>query len=511
MRILTDPDALEEFDTDEAGSFHAAGLEAVYLPSSATEVAQILRDANTRNLPVTVSGGGTGITGGRVATSGGWVLSTRELRSPGHCDFERIEQEQFGELFTICLDRSNLLARAPSGITLEHLNRTLPGDLCYPPDPTEATATLGGTIATNASGAGTFHYGPTRDWVLGLEVILPTGDHLNIRRGEVIESGGTLAFTSTEGTHYTVPVPGYRMPGCKNAAGLYACSGMDLVDLFIGAEGILGIVTSALLKLHTRPADVASEIAFFSTEEDALAFLTDLRAAAADGLQVLSLEYFDANSLRFMQHPQVRGEYAAAVYTEIVGTLDDIDPLLEALEAHNVAQDWFAETEADRKEQREFRHSLPEGVNTYVRRRGSHKVGTDLVVPAEHFPAMLALYHEVGEEFKRRCPREGEHYLMFGHIGNYHLHFNFLAHDQQELEVAGDLYARLARQAIAFGGTISGEHGVGKKTIIVDNQPLPYLQLMYGEEGLKQIAATKRALDPKWLLNPGNVIPSPQT
>ena len=232
-----------------------------------------------------------------------------------------------------------------------------------------------------------------------------------------------------------------------------------------------------------------------------------MRTAAQGGLPVLLLEYFDGNSLRFMQHPAVRGEYAAAVYTEIVGDLDEAEALLEALEAHEVAQDWFAETVEDHKEQREFRHSLPEGVNTYVRRQGSHKLGTDFAVPAAHFPVMLELYRGLGQQFREAFPHDGEHWLMFGHIGNYHLHFNFLPRNEEELDFAGDLYAQLAQAAVAMGGTISAEHGVGKKTIKLDGERVPYLQVMYGKEGLQQIAATKRALDPNWILNPGNMVP----
>lgn len=505
MLKRTEPEALAEFDTDESGALHAVGVEAIVYPANEAEVVEVVSEANRRTTPLTVSGGGTGITGARVATCGGLVLSTTHLREPRPCNLPRLEHEQFGQRYIVYFDEQKSEAVAPAGITLDLLAQMLPAGFFYPPDPTESTATLGGTIATNASGARTYHYGATRDWVQGLRVVLPSGDTLSLERGRVTEQGGRLEFTSDEGTAYSVPVPTYDMPRVKNAAGLYAAPGMDLVDLFIGCEGILGVVTEARLKLAEQPQEVASEIAFFSQDDDALGFLADLRAAAADGLPVLSIEYFDANSLRFMHSPAVVGEHAAAVYTEIVGTLDTLDPLLEALEAHEVAQDWFAETEDDRQEQRAFRHSLPEGINSLMRRLGSHKLGTDLVVPADRFPELLALYHEIGAEFRRYCPREGEHWLMFGHIGNYHLHFNFLAQNEQELQVAAALYSRLAQAAIKMGGTISGEHGVGKKVIMVDGQTIPYLQLMYGAQGIEEIAAAKRALDAQWLLNPGNM------
>lgn len=505
MLKRTDADTLAEFDTDESGSAHAANIEAVCYPETTADVVAVLREGNERGVPVTVSGAGTGLTGARVATTGGLVMSMLAMReATARPDVDLIEREHYGQRYVVYLDRERQEVYVPAGMSLELLDQMLPRELYYPPDPTEATATVGGTIATNASGARTFHYGATRDWVTGLEVVLPTGEVLWIERGEVTEADGFLSF----GDH-AVPVPQYHMPELKNAAGLYARPGMDLLDLFIGSEGILGVVTQARLKLSERPEETISEIAFFATEDQALGFVEDMRKAAASGVPVLSLEYFNGNALRFMEHSAVRGEHGAAAYVEIVGDMDQAEALLEALEVHEVAQDWFAETAEDRKEQREFRHSLPEGVNTYVRRQGSHKLGTDLVVPADRFAEMIALYREIGEQFTAHFPHDGEHWLMFGHIGNYHLHFNFLPRNDDELQFASELYAQLAQAAIAMGGTISGEHGVGKKTITINGERLPYLQLMYGREGLEQIAATKRALDPKWILNPGNMVPAP--
>lgn len=512
MLVRNDPDTIAEYGTDESGGFHAEDVEAIYYPDGLEDVAQVLAAANERQVPVTVSGGGTGLTGGRVATGGGWVLSTSQLThasagetpAPG----ERIEHEQFGRTFSVLLDRERLEVVAPVGLTLELLAELLPEGLIYPPDPTERTATIGGTIATNASGARTYHYGPTRQWVQALELVLPTGEAMQVERGEAKAQDGVLRF-SAAGLAHEMRVPTYQMPPVKNAAGLYAAPDMDLVDLFIGDEGILGVVTQARLKLARLESEILAEIAFFSSLEDAFGFVEALRQAKAEGLQVLSIEYFDEHALRFMQHPTVRGEYAAAIYTEIAGSLDDAEALLAALEEHHVAQDWFAEDAAERQEQKDFRHSLPDGVNAYLRRQGSYKLGTDFAVPAEQFPRLLRLSQEAAEEFRGRFPHEGEHTATWGHLGNYHLHFNFLARNEEELAVARQMYAHLAMHAVALGGTISAEHGVGKKTVEVDGRSVPYLQLMYGEKGLQEIADVKQALDPNWLLNVGNMIPAP--
>ncbi len=504
----TEPDVLSEFETDESGLFHARDLQAVYFPETEADVARVLSEATASGLPVTLSGAGTGINGGRVAVEGGVVLSARDLRTPLTPCGEKVTLEQFGQQYTIHVDEGAAEAVVPAGLSLELLDKMLPEALIYPPDPTELSAFCGATIATNASGARTFRYGPTRDWVLGLRVVLPNGDILAVDRGQYAAAEGALRFPGASGRWYEVPVPTYPMPQVKNAAGLHAAPDVDLVDLFIGCEGLLGMIAEARVRLAPRPQNLVSQIAFFEEETAALGFVDDMRAAGLSGaMEVLSVEFFDQNSIGFMEHPLTEGKEYTAAYVEVCGEVDELEPLLEALETHGCVEDWFAETPDDQREQKEFRHLLPEGINSYLRRQGSQKLGTDLVVPAHRFAEMLAAYHEAGERFAARFPREGKHYLMFGHIGNYHLHVNFITHTEEERQAARGLYAELARLAIEYGGTISGEHGVGKKTIQMDGKAVPYLELMYGKEGLLQIARAKKALDPALVLNVGNMVP----
>ena len=507
LKKQIDPAVLEQFATDESGLFQGEAIEAVCYPDSEADLAQLLAQATAEGTLVTVSGAGTGITGGRVATHGGVVVTTESLTAPWPRDLPATTADVFGTSYTIYVDEDRGRAVVPAGLSIEHLGNMLPAGLLYPPDPTEKTALLGGTVATNASGARTFHHGPTRDWILGLRVVLPSGDVLNLGREEVGADGG-MTFTSDSGCQYSFPLPTYAMPALKNAAGLYARPGMDLVDLFIGSEGILGVVSEATVKLTQRPTNVVGEIAFFNRESDALNYVEDLRKAVAGGeMTVLSLEYFDRHSLEFIEHEAVTGKpYQAGVYAEAVGLMEDLDPLLEALEANSYADDWFAEESREATEQKDFRHALPEGVNSYLRRQGSQKLGTDFVVPPERFPDLLGLYREAGEAFRSKFPRAGKHCLVFGHIGDYHLHFNFLTHNQEESAFARELYVQMARQVVGWGGTISGEHGVGKKTVTMAGQTVPYLQVMYGREGLREIARVKRALDPSLVLNVGNMV-----
>ncbi len=508
MRESTDPDIIEQFITDESGTFRASRIRRIVFAETEAEVAEVLREATARGEPVTVSGAGTGITGARVAVHGGTVLVMDHMRQPQPRDLEELRLERFGDKYLVYLDAEARLAYCPPGLPLDALEEIVPGDLFYPPDPTEASALLGSTVATNASGSRTYHYGATRVWIESLRVVLPGGDTLALKRGEVTAAGRTLRFTSDAGDSYEVQAPSYSMPATKNAAGLYAADGMDLVDLFIGGEGILGVITEAGIRLAERP-EAVSDIAFFASEDAALAYVEALREAKEQGLPVLSIEYFDGNSLRFMaDQPAVKPEYEAAVFIEVAA--DDpeaIDLLGTVFEDSDLLDDWFAEGAADMAEQREFRHALPEGVNTYLRARGSSKLGTDLAVPAEGFPEMFEAYRAAGRAFERAFPREGIHWVLFGHLGDYHLHMNFLTDSEAERICAMEQYAGLAQLAIQLGGTISAEHGVGKKVITVDGEPLPYLELMYGREGLEEIAAVKRALDSALILNLGNMLP----
>jgi D-lactate dehydrogenase (cytochrome) len=512
LRALTDAEGLAEFATDESGIFQAGAVEAVYLPTTTGQVAEVLAAASREGREVTVSGAGTGITGGRVAVDGGWVLSTRELREttlPEASEaLEVLEAEVYGKRLTALLDPVAGEVLAPAGMALETLTALLPAGLIYPPDPTEQTASVGGTVATNASGARTFRYGATRQWVCGLRVALASGETVTVRRGEVTARDGVLEFSSDQGHRHWVPVPTYPMPAVKNAAGLYAAPGMDLVDLFVGAEGILGVVTEAWLRLAPRPEPILGHIAFLANAEAALGYVDEMREAGRSGrLEVLSLEYFDRHSLEFMEHPLAERGGLSAVYTELAAELDDLDEMMDALERHGCQEDWLAQTAEELAEQKAFRHSLPEGINSALRRQGSQKLGTDFAVPPEGFRRLVGAYDEARAQFEARFPREGAHLVTFGHIGDCHLHANFITRDAPELAYAKGLYVDLAREVVAAGGTLSAEHGVGKRAVVVGGRTVPYLELMVGPAGLAQIARAKRALDPGLLLNVGNMVP----
>jgi len=508
MNIKNDADTITQYISDESNAFFAKAeaIEAVYYPETEQELSKIL--ASTKG-NISTSGAGTGITGSRVPVHGGIIISMEKMirASPKPDCKEIIRKELSGNIY-IYLDEGAGQAHIAPGISLSELAAALPPGWIYPPDPTETSAFLGGTVATNASGARCFNFGPTRNWVNGLRVIMPDGEIINIQRGRDFAVDGVLEFISESGKSYSVNIPKYNMPDVKNAAGIFSKPGMDLIDLFIGSEGMFGIISEITIKLHKTKGQPVSDLGFFGSEEDALAYVNELRPMRGKG--ILAIEYLDSNSLNFLrgEHPELRDGLGAAVFVAMAGeSMQMMDNISCILAKHNAVEDWCAHTFATQRDLKEFRHALPDGINAYLRQHDSYKLGTDFVVPAEKFHVMMEKYQEIGQQFKSMFPRAGSHFVIFGHIGDCHVHFNFITASQEERTAAKQLYLKLARYAISLSGTISGEHGVGKKTLPVNGKNMPYLELMYGESGLKEIARVKKALDPELRLNLGNMVP----
>src|SRR3954468_8779592 len=242
MLTKTNPDEIQSYLTDS--SYIPAGTaDEVVFPENADEVAAVLSRASQERTSVTVSGAGTGTVGGRVPHDG-IVIATDKL----------------DQLKLITRDNGRCFAMAGAGVVLRDLQRAADdAGLLYPPDPTERGCFIGGNIATNASGARTFKYGPTRNYVERLQVVLATGDVLNLRRAELRAQGQAVTIPLPSGRVLEATLPGYEMPRVrKHATGYFVERDMDVLDLFIGSEGTLGVVTEVEVRLLPKPMGLLS-------------------------------------------------------------------------------------------------------------------------------------------------------------------------------------------------------------------------------------------------------------
>ena len=416
-----------------------------------------MREASAAGVPVTIAGGGTGVTGGGVP-QGGWVLSVEKLNSleihPGY-------------------------AVAGAGVPLRDLQAAAQrGSQFYPPDPTENSAFLGGTISTNASGSRSFKFGSTRRWVLGLHVVLANGRQLDVSRGDAIDFDPGA-----------IPLPAVT----KNTAGYLLRPGMDWVDLFVGAEGTLGVITEARVGLLPAPPAVLAGVVFFADDNAALDAVDQWRSTGARMLEYLDRASLDILRARFPEIPATA--QAAILFDHALTSEDDpeVDQWLDRIQSAGAFEEesWFALSAADRERFRQFRHALPELVNDTVRRSGALKMNTDYAVPLARNREMLA-YYRAGLE--RAFPGR---YVIFGHIGDAHVHVNIFS-DPANPAPATDLLRDFAREAVALGGTVSAEHGLGKRKRHL-------LELQYSAADLEKMRAVKRRLDPGNILGRGTL------
>lgn len=340
-------------------------------------------------------------------------------------------------------------------------------------------------------------------------MVMADGSIVDIRRGErclrrgdniVTISGATLRF----------PLPSYGMPDVKNSSGYYAKEGMDLIDLFIGQEGTLSVIVEVELGLVSRPEKILSSFVFFGAEEAAWRFASDASGLSRmnragpdnDGIDALSIEYFDSNALELLRSRDVSIPVSAraAVFFEQEtrkGAMEEavLDKWLNLISGHGVDTDntWVAMNEKDAGRFTAFRYAIPESINEIIRRDGFRKFSTDIAVPDGSLIEMMRFYAD-------NLRRANARHVIFGHIGENHLHVNILPRTEAEVGLAGDLALKFVRKGVALGGAVSAEHGIGK----IKHR---YLNEMYGTSGVMEMSKLKRALDPNCILGLDNIFP----
>lgn len=487
MIIKSKQDEIQNYLVD-ASNFKGK-CDAVYIPLNKEELINILREADQQKIKVTISGAGTGLTGARVPEEG-IVISTEKLN----------------HIIEINTEENYVIVEP--GVYLSHLLEELKKvNRFYPPDPTEKNCFIGGTVATNASGAKTFKYGATRNFVQELEIILADGDELYLKRGEIFAVGNKLKLTTKSGKEILLEFPEINLPVTKNASGYFIKPDMDAIDLFIGSEGTLGVFSKIKLKILPYPERIISMVAFFNNEIDALRFIDEARDISyqsreknlKDEIDALALEFFDGNSLKFLSFDfsNIPPNTSAAVWFEQEAKLANEDLLIEKwfnlISKYKVEEEsiWFATSETERKKIEEFRHAISWKVNDYISRNNFRKLGTDVAVPDNQ---MINFYNYLNEIMS---PADID-YVLYGHLGNSHFHLNMLPKSEIEFEKGRELYRKICLRAIELKGTVSAEHGIGK----IKTQ---YLIDMFGERTVNQMKSIKKQLDPNYILGVGNI------
>jgi glycolate oxidase len=431
------------------GTFQQRIPEAVLLPNTTEEVSRILALANKTDTKITTRGAGTSLSGGAIPTIEGLVLDLAQMN---------IIHE---------IDTNNSVAVAQPGVITGDLHRAAEkAGLFYPPDPASLQqCTIGGNVACNAGGPRCLKYGVTKDFVLGMTVVLADGSILNL--------GGKLV---------------------KNV------TGYQLMQLFVGSEGTLGVITEITLRLIPYPRKRKTAIAMFRSLDHASESVTAIMSA---GILPVALELLDRATLdivtqyRDLTFPK---ETDAILILEQDGNDENaISNDIEAMAA--ICRDIGALecNQAANEQERQAIWETRRVASGALGRAAPNKLGEDIAVPRSQIPEMIRRIHEIGEKHDFRI-------AVFGHAGDGNLHPNFLFDKRipgelERLEIAaGEVF----EAALELGGTLSGEHGIGtlKKEFLVSD---------LGEQTVDIMRDLKKVFDPNLILNPDKIFPENST
>ena len=512
LNIFPLSEEYRDFLHDESKTVGRA--ESISFPADEGELRRLLRHFSERGERVTVQGNRTGLTAASVP-DGGHVMSlcrmdkVTGLRIEGGDVFVQVQPGLSLGVLRRMIATRDFGAKDWDDNSLQALKlvRNMPPRY-FPPDPTEVSASLGGMAACNASGAKTYRYGPTRAYVHGLRLVLTDGDVLALRRGEHFSHGRDFSLTTEGGRVIAGRLPLYTMPRCKNASGYFAADDMDLVDLFVGSDGTLGVLSQLELRLIEQPRVIWGVNCFFRSQGQMLDFVEGVRALSPSPA---AIEYFDGNALEILRRHgdggyPVPGGFACMIYVELhAGSEEDglaqvraLGRVMDAAGA-DCGDTWAAKSPPDRERLLRLRHTVPESVNALIAERKREipalaKVASDMAVPDDAFRRIFAMYY-------RDLEKNGFEYAVWGHIGNSHLHVNVLPRSEEEMRRGKAMFSDWGREVCALGGTVSAEHGAGKNKANL-------LPILYGEQGVREMAALKRSFDPQCILGAGNLFPA---
>jgi glycolate oxidase len=438
--VLVDADKVEPYAQDAVKEKFPP--EAVVLPQTAADVAAIMRLANEHRFPVTARGGGVGYTGGAVPVDGGIVIGTDRMN-------------QIREI-----NADDLYAVTEPGVTTYTLQQAVEAHgLFYPPDPASyKNSFIGGNIAENAGGIRSAKYGVTKHYVLGLEVVTPTG--------EIIRTGGRTS---------------------KNVVGF------DLTGLICGSEGMLGIITEATLRLLPLPAATRTVRATFKSMAAACACVPRFNRAR---VVPVAIEVLDRNAIRAVESEFAFGldkDAGALLLVAVDGQVEEVERAALVVEQVMRAGGGYDILAAATREDEEKLWDVRRALSPAIKKFGTMKFNEDVVVPRSRVPELIAQVEEIGQ----RCQT---FVVNFGHAGDGNIHVNFMCDrdDAEAMKRARAAVRETFAVAISLGGTISGEHGIGYVKA-------PYIEMALDAATVQAMKRIKQALDPNGILNPGKM------
>jgi glycolate oxidase len=448
--VMVDDNQKEDYAHDKTEDYFFMPA-VVVKPANTKEVSEILKVCNQYKVPVTPRGAGTGLSGGALPTHHGVVIS----------------MERFNKILQI--DELNLQATVEPGVITEVFqNAVKEKGLFYPPDPaSRGSCFLGGNLANNSGGPKAVKYGVTRDYVLNLEVVLPSG--------EIIWTAANVLKNST---------------------------GYNLTQLMCGSEGTLGIITKIVFKLRGFPQKNVLMMIPFVTNEEACKAIAAIFVA---GITPSGVEFFEkeAAAKTFDYCDKVLG---SPVTTQLVEGMDayllceldgndeevlmrDAERVMGVVEKFQAGEVLFAESAAQKEELWKIRKNISPAVNWYTLTKSD-----DVVVPRANLPKLINGIKEIGKKF-------GFNTVCFGHLGDGNLHVNILkeniSEERWEKEIP-DGIGEIFKLTVSLGGTLSGEHGIGIAK-------RPYMPIAMSEINLDLMRGIKRVFDPNNILNPGKI------
>lgn len=445
-RLVAQDAILEDYCHDELGTAYGTP-EVLIFATSTEEVSRVMKYAYEHDIPVTARGSGTGLVGAAVAVKGGILLCTSKMNQ------------------ILELDPDNLTVTVEPGVLLMELAEYVESNhLFYPPDPGEKSATIGGNIATNAGGMRAVRYGVTRDYVRALTVVLASG--------EVVELGGKIV---------------------KNS------SGYSLMNLMVGSEGTLGIITKAVLKLLPLPEKSISLLVPYDTMDAAL---DTVPLIVRSSTNPTAIEYMSRDTILFAENYLGKRFPDTAHDAYLLLTFDG-SSLEEIERSYSRAADiciengaidaYFVDTDERKKSVWNARGAFLEAIKASTDEMDE----CDVVVPRSRIADFIKYTHEIAQDLSIRIP-------SFGHAGDGNLHI-YICRDgledavwQEKLQQAFD---RMYALAAEYGGQVSGEHGIGLAK-------RPYLENQLGSVQMELMKGIKLAFDPKQILNPDKIVRS---